>query len=246
MKPIKGNPSPDNKYFIVKSFGGYSPCIQGNNAYGLRPFVGSVLPNCVGAATGAFNQIIGQNNCNYLGNTNAKNFIKLAKSQGLETGTKPLPASVMVWDSNGAGHVAFVNDVLSDTKVETWESGWSYKTALTENLTRQKGSGNWGQGSGYTFIGFIYNPQINPYHTPKSSVIKKGMRGDEVKWLQWILVKEKCYVLNTKSQIDGSFGNNTVKALKKWQAAHGLVADGYCGQLSQAVGKQLYTMQGVY
>lgn len=246
MKQIFGDPSKEDKYFIVKSFGGYSPCIQGNTAYGLQPFPGSVLPNCVGASTGAFSKIIDEDEIKYLGNTNAKNFLSLAKAQGLETGIKPLPGGVLVWDSSGAGHVAFVNDVLSDTKVATWESGWSYKTVLTENLTRMKGTGNWGQGGSYKYLGCVYNPRINPYRTPSVTVIKKGNKGDAVRWLQWVLVKEKCYVLNTKSQIDGSFGNNTVKALKKFQAAHGLVADGYCGPATQKIIRELYTMEGVY
>ena len=246
MKQLHGVPSSDNKYFIVKSYGGYSTCIQGNDAYGLRPFVGSVLPNCVGASSGAYNLIADNPAFTYLGNTNAKNFVSLAKSQGLEVGSKPVPGSVMCWSSSGAGHVAFVNDVLSDTKVSTWESGWSYKSTVITELTRQKGLGSWGQGSGYSFLGFIYSPQIDPYHTPKTKVLKKGMKGDEVRWLQWILLKEKCFTLNTKSQIDGSFGNGTFNALKKWQKAHGLAADGYCGPATQQLIRELYTLEGVF
>ena len=37
-----------SNYYIKTTYGGWSPCILGNNAYGLRPFAGSVLPNCVG------------------------------------------------------------------------------------------------------------------------------------------------------------------------------------------------------
>ena len=246
MEQIKGIPANDDKYFIVKAYGGYSPCIQGNTEYGLRPFVGSVLPNCVGAATGAFNKIIGEDNCDYLGNTNAKNFITLAKKQGLETGNAPKPGGVMVWSSSGAGHVAFVNDVPSSTKVLTWESGWSYRTVAAENSTRYKGNGNWGQGSGYTYLGCIYNPAVDPYATPRNTVIKKGMSGDTVRWLQWALVKDKCYVLNNKGQIDGHFGNNTLTALKKFQRKHGLAADGYCGPATQAKIIELYTLGGWY
>ena len=246
MRQIKGVPSEDNKYFIVKAYGGWSPCIQGNTAYGLRPFVGSVLPNCVGGATGAYNMTRGKGNCDCLGNTNAKNFIALAKKQGLETGVEPKPGGVMVWDSTGAGHVAFVNDVPSTTKVLTWESGWSYRNVIAEECTRYKGNGNWGQGSSYTYIGCIYNPAVNPYKTPRNIVIKKGSSGEAVKWLQWALVEDKCYVLNTKSQIDGHCGNNTVAALKKFQRKHGLAADGYCGPATQAKIIELYTLGGWY
>ena len=37
-----------SQYYITTAYGGWSPCIEGNNNYGLRPFAGSVLPNCVG------------------------------------------------------------------------------------------------------------------------------------------------------------------------------------------------------
>jgi peptidoglycan hydrolase-like protein with peptidoglycan-binding domain len=246
MKQIKGLPAANNKYFIVKSFGGYSPCIQGNTEHGLQPFPGSVLPNCVGACTGAFNAILNENACNYLGNTNAKNFLALAKKQGLETGWEPRPGCVMVWNSSGAGHVAFVNDKPSSTKVETWESGWSYRNVAAENTTRTKGAGNWGQPSAYNYIGSIYSPAVDPYQTPRNVVIKKGMSGDAVRWLQWALVRSKSYLLNTKSQVDGHFGNNTLTALKKFQKKNGLAADGYCGPATQARICELYTLEGQY
>lgn len=45
-------PAPDinSNYYIRYTYGGWSPCIEGNNAHGLRPFAGSVLPNCSGFA----------------------------------------------------------------------------------------------------------------------------------------------------------------------------------------------------
>lgn len=252
MKQIKGDPARDNKYFITKSYGGYSPCIQGNDEYGLRPFLGSVLPNCVGATTGAFNWIIDEGCCKYLGNTNAENMITLAKRQGLEIVSDPLPGGAMVWacgdtstGSDGAGHIAFVNDKDGLTAY-TWESGWSYRTCLTENCTRRKGSGNWGQSSRYRYLGCIVNPKVDPYHTPRCVVIKKGMSGDNVRWLQWILLKEKCYTLNLKSQIDGHFGSGTLAALKRFQKAHGLDPDGYCGPATQKLMRELYTMEGEF
>ena len=252
MEQIKGIPGKDNKFFIVKSYGGYSPCIQGNTDFGLRPFPGSVLPNCVGAVVGAYNSIIpGNTGCTYLGSRNAEEFMVFVKQQGLESGSAPKPGGVMVWScgspstgKDGAGHVAFVNDVPSSTKVLTWESGWFYKNVAAENTTRYKGNGNWGESSKYKYLGCIYNPAVDPYATPRNTVIKKGMSGDTVRWLQWALVKEKCYLINTKSQIDGHFGNNTLVALKKFQKANGLAADGYCGPATQAKICEKYTLGG--
>jgi peptidoglycan hydrolase-like protein with peptidoglycan-binding domain len=61
--------------------------------------------------------------------------------------------------------------------------------------------------------------------TPSSTVLKKGMRGAEVRKLQQDLTN-KGY--NTKG-IDGIFGSNTEKAVKKFQKANKLKADGIVG-----------------
>ena len=73
----------------------------------------------------------------------------------------------MVWQkgatlngSDGAGHVAIVEKVVSDTEVYTSESGWGSSIPFW-NKTRTKGNGNWGQGTAYKFLGFIYNPAIS-------------------------------------------------------------------------------------
>ena len=57
-----------SKWYITKKAGGINPCIQGNNKYGLRPFEGSVLPNCIGFATGYLNELLKEKSCHYLGN----------------------------------------------------------------------------------------------------------------------------------------------------------------------------------
>lgn len=148
-----------SKYYIQKSKGGYNPCIKGNDKYMPPLCSGSVLPNCVGYATGRYNQRLNIGSCKYLGNADAKNFLSFAKKQGLKTGSKPEVGACMVWSSSGAGHVAIVEKVKSSTEVVTSESGWSYKTAYyTAAKTRKKGSGGWGQSSSYKFLGFIYPP----------------------------------------------------------------------------------------
>lgn len=242
MKKQLSVPAKTDKYYLVKSYGGYSPCILGNSKN--RYCKGSVLVNCVGYATGRYNAIISNNKCEFLGNTNAENFWALAKKQGLERGQTPRAGACMVWakgevgkSSDGAGHVAIVEAVNSNTSVQTSESGWGYTTAYMTNKTRKKGNGNWGL-SGYTFLGFIYNPQINPYSTPTVTTIKKGMTGDAVRWLQWAICKA-----GYKIAIDGSFGNATFNALKKAQTAWGLTADGYAGPATQKKIKQLYTIE---
>lgn len=66
-----------------------------------------------------------------------------------------------------------------------------------------------------------------PISTPDIDhpTLRKGDRGDEVK--QWqAFLNANDYRCGT---VDGIFGNNTEKAVKQYQAAHGLVADGIIG-----------------
>lgn len=150
-------------YYIQQRYGGYSPCIEGNNAHGLLPFPGSVLPNCAGWATGRFNEILGLNACTFLGSTDAMYFMNFCRTQGLMSGMTPQVGACMVWDESYVGqtriegHVAIVEQVLSATSVKTSESHWNATSLpLVEERTRNYGNGNWGYNA--TFLGFIYLP----------------------------------------------------------------------------------------
>lgn len=149
-------PEAGNKYYIRIATGGWNGAIQGNPT---DPDC-NVLSNCVGYANGRFNEIGGYNSCKYQLTSNAANFMSSAASYGLRTGSKPKLGAIMVWagGKSGAGHVAIVEHVDSDTQVQTTESAY-YGSAFYK-LTRSKGSGNWGSGSQYSFIGFIYNPAV--------------------------------------------------------------------------------------
>ena len=156
----------NSKYYIRKAEGGWSPCIEGNNAYGLRPFPGSVLPNCVGWATGRMNEKQDMGSCKYLGNRNAKEFVIFAKQQGLKMGNDPAEGACMVWGGSREGHVAIVEQVIDNDTVITSESGWNYRAKpIVRELTRKRGSGSWGQS--YEFLCFIYalghEPEPVPY-----------------------------------------------------------------------------------
>ena len=158
FKPRTTKPEAGNKYYITKANGGYSNAIQGKP----KDKDCDVLANCVGYAYGRFNEIGGYGYCKYLSPVNAENFIQFAG--GLEVGQTPRVGACMVWrkgatlsGSDGAGHVAIVEKVLSNSTIVTSESGWGAATPFWTK-TRNKGNGNWGAGSGYTFLGFIYNP----------------------------------------------------------------------------------------
>lgn len=155
-KPEKGN-----KYYTRKANGGYSNAIKGSPADSDC----DVLANCVGYAYGRFNEIGGYGCCKYLAPVNAENFMQYKGS--CKTGQTPRLGACMVWQkgatlsgSDGAGHVAIVEKVVSATEVITSESGWGASKPFWTQ-TRKKGSnGNWGAGTGYKFLGFIYNPAV--------------------------------------------------------------------------------------
>ena len=159
-------PNTGNKFYITKSKGGYSSCIQGKPTDTCN-----VLANCVGYACGRFNEIIGS--MKYPGlNCNAENFIERAKSLGLKISDKPTLGGIMVWQkgatlsgNDGAGHVAVVERIDSSNQIYTSESGYNSKAFW--NTTRTNNNGRWGQGSGYKFRGCIINPSVSPMPTPK-------------------------------------------------------------------------------
>lgn len=169
FKPRLSRPEAGNKYYITKSAGGYSDAIKGSPTDAAC----NVLSNCVGYAYGRFNEIGGYGCCKYLRPVNAENFMQYAG--GLATGQTPKLGACMVWrkgatlnGSDGAGHVAIVEKIISAAEVVTSESGYGSKTPFWTK-TRKKGNGNWGAGSGYTFLGFIYNPAVKDGATVESA-----------------------------------------------------------------------------
>ena len=201
-------PEAGNKFYNTKSNGGYSTCIQGKPTdKGCN-----VLSNCVGYACGRFNEIIGSMKYPSL-NCNAENFIERAKNTyGLEVGQEPKVGAIMCWQhgtlsgSDGAGHVAIVEKVISDTEVYTSES--SYGGAAFFNATRKKGTGKWGI-SNYTFRGFIYNPAIKPEPTPTPTPSDKFNIGDKV------VINGALYVSSTSSSPAGSVSNKVTNITRK-------------------------------
>ena len=161
---IRNSKPSGNKNFITTGSGGWNTCIKG---YPMDANA-NVLANCVGYASGRFNEIInearGTTGCAYKYlNCNAENFIERAKSAGLKTGSTPRVGAIgcnmkgaTLSGNDGAGHVWIVERVDSNSKVYTSESG--YGGSAFWNQTRSNSNGRWGMGSGYTFREFIYLP----------------------------------------------------------------------------------------
>lgn len=79
----------------------------------------------------------------------------------------------------------------------------------------------------------------NPYNKP-SGLIKKGMKGEGVRWLQWELNEagySKPFTYNgkvySKVKIDGDFGIITESALKLFQSSCKIRVDGICGDITK-------------
>jgi len=149
----------NNKNFIVTGSGGWNTCIKGNP---MEP-TANALANCVGYASGRFNEIINiardGSGCTYKNlNCNAVYFKERAEEDGLQTGSTPRLGAIMCWGKEGgAGHVAIVERVNSDGTVYTSESGWG-SSAIFWNQTRSNANGKWGCGNAYYFRCFIYLP----------------------------------------------------------------------------------------
>ena len=87
-----------NKNFITTGAGGWNTCIKG---YPMDAGA-NVLANCVGYASGRFNEIInearGTTGCAYKTlNCNAEGFIERAKAAGLQIGSTPRVGAIMCW-----------------------------------------------------------------------------------------------------------------------------------------------------
>ena len=153
----------NSPYYMRKVDGGYSEACKGKP---MDPKA-TVLANCVGYANGRFAEIIGKPYIEYQLVCNAENFIERAVSMGLKISAKPTLGGIMVWQkgntlsgTDGAGHVAVVEQIIDDNTIFTSESGYNARSPFW-NQTRTNSNGRWGQGSEYKFRGCIINPSVN-------------------------------------------------------------------------------------
>lgn len=149
-----------SNYYIQTAYGGWSPCIEGNNQYNLRPFAGSVLPNCVGYICGRFNELLNAGACTWFGSVNARDLFQLGVSQGLLTGHDPIVGGVICFDTDYLGHAVVIEHVIDQNTVEVSESGWRYTTGpVVKTYTMYRSGGAW-QYSGGTYQGIVYPPGV--------------------------------------------------------------------------------------
>ena len=208
----------NNKNFITRGSGGWNTCIKGNPRYQYA----DALANCVGYASGRFNEIINiareTTGCTYTTlNCNAVGFKERAEAAGLKTGSTPRRGAIMCWGKEGAaGHVAIVERVNNSNSVYTSESGWG-SSAIFWNSTRSNNNGRWGIGAGYYFRCFIYLPDDvqkaidaeEPTPTPQPTPSNKFNIGDKV------IIDGPLYVSSTASSPAGHVSNRVTNITRK-------------------------------
>lgn len=130
--------------------------------YADNPFYqsGYGLPNCTCYAWGRFWELTGGSRPS-LSLGNAENWY--GHADGYTRGKTPKLGAVLCWrkgqagvSSDGAGHVAIVEQINDDGSIVTSESGWGASSTFWR--TTRSNDGNWGASSAYVFQGFIYNP----------------------------------------------------------------------------------------
>ena len=235
-----------NKNYITTGAGGWNTCIKG---YPMDANA-NVLANCVGYASGRFNEIInearGTTGCTYKGlNCNAEWFIERAKEAGLKTGSTPKVGAIMCWQKgsvdggqDGAGHVAIVERINSDGSVYTSESG--YGSTAFWNQTRNNSNGRWGCGNGYKLRAFIYLPDdvqkivdgaINP---PKPEEDKSNGYTGKFKEGDKVVIKGALYPSSTAITATGNTGEKVTNiALVAKNTAHPYNTTGYLGWMNE-------------
>ena len=121
------------------------------------------MPNCTAYAWGRFYELTGQ--YPKLSTANAENWY--VKNDGYSRGQTPKLGAIACWAkgkvgnaSDGAGHVAVVEEIRNDGTIVTSNSGWKSTNFYMKEIRKPYNL------SGYTFQGFIYCPTEFEEDTP--------------------------------------------------------------------------------
>ena len=146
------------------------------------------MPNCTAYAWGRLYEITGKRYTKLYGN--AEEWWARAKSAGLETGSTPKLGAIICWragnpanGSDGAGHVAVVEEIKSNGDIVTSNSAWKGTNFYTQTI---KKSNNYQYSANRPLQGFIYcgvdfdndvvveEVKPNPTPTVSSGDLKEG------------------------------------------------------------------------
>lgn len=190
--------------------------------------VGKVNVDCSGLIAGYTEKIIGS----YQMYQQAYTRLPISKYKDFADGT-------VVWRS---GHVGVF--FRFDGKYYVAEAkGIDYGTVISE-FNQNK----WCYGLTFKDLTYSYEKNLskeaswkgtNPYTEPTCTV-KRGSKGDDVKWVQWELREagfDRPFTYNGKTydavEIDGDAGKITDAATKAFQASCKITVDGKCGSTTR-------------
>lgn len=220
-------PSYSNKYYIHTSSGGLNGCIKRAG--------GSCLPNCVGYAWGRAYEILESKP--KLSRGNAENWY--GYNDGYKRGKTPKVGAIACWRkgssktaSDGAGHVAVVEQIKVNGDVVTSNSNYSgtrfyLKTYLKGNMYLAKN---------YTFQGFIYLPietdEIEKKEDSKSSTDILYKFGDKNEYIGKVasFMRRVFPLYTSKNALGNLLGKYLQSSLKEFQKRTGLPITGNIDQ----------------
>lgn len=175
-----------------------------------KKFIDKVCCDCSGLISWYTGKILG-----------SSQMYSTASKRGLIKDIDKAPIGAVLWKS---GHVG----VKIDDTYCVEAKGINYGTVKTK-ISKTK----WTHWLLFDYIDYdevktktpviTTKKKINPYNKP-TSTIRKGSRGEAVKWIQFELIES-----GYKLTIDGIFGKTTLKYVKKFQQSSKLVVDGIVG-----------------
>ena len=233
MKFIKRTTAPStiNKFYLKAGKGGY------NRAMEINSKTHSCLPNCCGMVHGRWlesRNLTDYNKYDKLPTGNAENYFDY-KKDGYKRGTQPKVGAIICWrkgkagySKDGAGHVAFVEEVYSNGDILTSNSAYNGSRFYMKKYLKSK---NYYMGVDYHFQGFIYNPANFDGQYNLLRLLKKGCKGDDVLELQKELNKRGYKGKNGKKLAeDKIFGVNVAYAVGCFQKDNKLKTDKIVGK----------------
>ena len=135
--------------------------------------------------------------------------------------------AVFVWNGSRYSHVGlYVGEGIVIEAMSTING------VTTSKVTAGKWT-HWGELKG---VDYANAPKDNPPAVPDDPVLRRGNKGEDVKKLQRLLL-EKGYSVGSCG-VDGDFGSATQAAVKAFQKANKLTADGVVGEKTWAALKK--------
>ena len=198
-------------------------------------WIGHNVADCSGLFRWAFDQLGGA-----ISHSSNRIWLSYCKSKGemkagcKEDGTPILTGTAVFVHPSGNSKRTHIGLYIGDGRVI--EAASTQKGVIESKVTDKKWV-EWGELKGVDYSDVPQpepGPDPEPTPTPsKHSTLRKGDKGPEVRLMQTELLA--CGEQLPKFGADGSFGNETLAAVRSFQKKHPpLVVDGICGPLTWA------------